>query len=316
MLNYVLLLVTCLGMLGCTTVPVAFKKEFEVIAHRGMHHDFSKEDLRWDTCTAKRIYPPKHDYIENTIRSIQAAFDKGATMVEIDVRLSKDNVLMVFHDFMLSCRTQAEGNVSSKTVKELKALDIGYGYTADGGKTFPLRGKGVGKMKTLQEVLEAFPDKRFLIDNKNWNDRETNKVLADTLQVLPRKQQKNIFVWTGDISYKFLQERVPLVKRLLLPKQAQKRFYLHYMLSFGLLGWDTSYENEGLGLPLKYANLLWGWPYGFLRNAQQHSTRFYLQINTKEEFKEVQSFPLDGIVTDHIEYYQEEKAKDLNGTMY
>ncbi len=27
-------------------------------------------------------------------------------------------------------------------MSELKTLDIGYGYTADGGKSFPFRGQG------------------------------------------------------------------------------------------------------------------------------------------------------------------------------
>ena len=31
----------------------------------------------------------------------------------------------------------------------LRTLDIGYGHTADGGKTFPFRGKGVGLMPSL-----------------------------------------------------------------------------------------------------------------------------------------------------------------------
>ncbi len=45
--------------------------------------------------------------------------------------------------------------------KELQALDIGYGYTADGGKTFPFRGKGINLMPTLDEVLNHFPDRSF-----------------------------------------------------------------------------------------------------------------------------------------------------------
>ena len=36
---------------------------------------------------------------------------------------------------------------------ELEALDIGHGYTADGGATFPFRGKAVGEMPTLGEAL-------------------------------------------------------------------------------------------------------------------------------------------------------------------
>ncbi len=59
-----------------------------------------------------------------------------------------------------------------KTLAELKALDIGYGYTADGGNTFPFRGQGVGLMPSLDEVLARFPDKRFLINIKSKDANE------------------------------------------------------------------------------------------------------------------------------------------------
>jgi hypothetical protein len=35
---------------------------------------------------------------------------------------------------------------------------------ADGGKTFPFRGKGIGVMPSLDEVLQAFPDRSFQAD--------------------------------------------------------------------------------------------------------------------------------------------------------
>ena len=46
------------------------------------------------------------------------------------------------------------GNVSDYTMAELKKLDVGYGYTADEGKTYPFRGKGVGMMPELSEVFQ------------------------------------------------------------------------------------------------------------------------------------------------------------------
>ena len=46
----------------------------------------------------------------------------------------------VFHDWTVDCRTEGKGEIRDKTMAELKQLDPGYGYTADGGKTFPLPG--------------------------------------------------------------------------------------------------------------------------------------------------------------------------------
>ena len=128
--------------------------ELRLIAHRGAHQTFSHENLENDTCTAERIYPPTHPYLENTVASAQAAFDFGADVVEFDIAPTSDGELAIFHDWTVDCRTEASGNTRDFTLAELKALDIGYGYTADGGDTYPFRGKGVGLMPEFADMLE------------------------------------------------------------------------------------------------------------------------------------------------------------------
>ena len=100
---------------------------------------------------------------------MQAAFDLGADVVELDVQLTKDNKLAVFHDFTLEYRTDGKGDVIDYTMAELKTLDVGYGYTADNGRTYPFRGKGIGLMPELNEVFSSFPDKELLIHVKDGN---------------------------------------------------------------------------------------------------------------------------------------------------
>ncbi len=72
---------------------------------------------------------------------MHAAFDAGADIVEFDVHPTTDGHFAVFHDWTLDCRTDGKGVTREHTLAELKKLDAGYGYTADGGKTYPLRGK-------------------------------------------------------------------------------------------------------------------------------------------------------------------------------
>ncbi|HEV7694256.1 MAG TPA: glycerophosphodiester phosphodiesterase family protein, partial [Hyphomonadaceae bacterium] len=141
--------------------------KIKLIAHRGVHQTFSKDGVGNDTCTADRIYPPTHDLIENTLPSMEAAFAAGADVVELDVHLTPDKQFAVLHDWTVDCRTEGKGVTEQLDMAYLKTLDLGYGYTVDGGKTYPLRGKGVGMMPTLPEVLARFPDKRFLINFKS-----------------------------------------------------------------------------------------------------------------------------------------------------
>lgn len=106
-----------------------------LLAHRGLAQNFHMEGITGETCTAERIYEPDHPFLENTIPSMEAAFEAGADIVELDIQLTKDGEFAVFHDWGLECRTNAEGQIKDYTMEELKQLDIGYGYTANNGET-------------------------------------------------------------------------------------------------------------------------------------------------------------------------------------
>ena len=47
--------------------------EVQLIAHRGVHQTFDRADLKNDTCTAERIDPISHEYLENTLPSMAGA---------------------------------------------------------------------------------------------------------------------------------------------------------------------------------------------------------------------------------------------------
>ena len=297
------------------------RENFEIIAHRGVHQIFVGSDLGLQrdksyltVCEADRIVKPTHEYLENTIESIQAAFESGATMVEIDIRPTKDNQLVVFHDWMLDCRTNGQGNVIDHTVAELKTLDIGHGYTFD-GRTYPFRGKGFGQIKTLTEIVNHFPDSKFLIDNKNGDSLEVAQLIVDTLSQLPDDQQQLLHLWCEDKAYAYIHQRLPLVTRLILPRNHQKRFFKSYIAKLGFGNIPEQYMNQGIGLPTKYIKYIWGWPNRFLGKVYDADMRFYLYINTVEEVHQyVQPAVLNGIVTDHIEiigkYFRRQTTED------
>lgn len=322
----ILLLISCasitLFLLGSVAKEPEKRSSFEIIAHRGVHQDYSgsEKGLRKNKsyltdCTATRIYEPTHGYLENTAESIQAAFEYGATIVEIDIRPTKDRQLVVFHDWMLECRTDGQGNVIDHTVEYLKTLDIGYGYTHD-GEAYPFRGKGIGKIQTLTEILKTFPDKKFLIDNKNGNNIETAQLIVDTLSQFPEHQQKLLYLWCEDKSYEYIHQRVPLIERLILPRNKQKIFFKSYLVKLGFGNIPDQYRNQGIGLPPKYTKYIWGWPNRFLNKVYDANMRFYTYINSIEEAHKYSNIALDGIVTDRIEvvgeYYRKLKPTKDN----
>jgi glycerophosphoryl diester phosphodiesterase len=61
----------------------------------------------------------------------------------MDVRRTADDELVVFHDPDFQRVMGQSGSVETSTLDELHKLDVGHTYTPDGGKTYPLRGKGI-----------------------------------------------------------------------------------------------------------------------------------------------------------------------------
>ena len=93
---------------------------------------------------------------ENTLASLQEAVTLGVDAVEFDVQVSSDGVLLLMHDLTIDRTTSGYGAVASQTFSALRAHDAGARFTADRGRTFPWRDRGV-VIPTFDEVVEALP---------------------------------------------------------------------------------------------------------------------------------------------------------------
>jgi glycerophosphoryl diester phosphodiesterase len=64
---------------------------------------------------------------ENTLRAFERAIQMGATMLELDVHLSRDGQVVVIHDPNLACTTDGEGRVGDLSLAEIRRFDAGLG---------------------------------------------------------------------------------------------------------------------------------------------------------------------------------------------
>ncbi|HOG80943.1 MAG: hypothetical protein GX642_08575 [Smithella sp.] len=88
---------------GCEAHNVSTVSPFTVIAHRG----------------ASAYYP------ENTIASFKGAIAMGADMVELDVQMTLDGEVVVFHDEEIKRCTNGRGRIADYALANLKKLDAG-----------------------------------------------------------------------------------------------------------------------------------------------------------------------------------------------
>ena len=247
--------------LGNTSLLVSSNPDERILlAHRGLHQTYSPVGVKRMDCTAIIIDEPIHDYQENTIASIKAAFELGAHIVEIDIHPTTDGEFIVFHDWTLECRTNGKGVVQEQTTAYLKSLDIGHGYTADGGKTFPFRGKFFGAMPTLGEVLTAFPEEPLLINIKSGNVKIA-KLLTDYLHAHKKANPQRLSVYGGGANIPKFAELNPQIITL------HFKTVTSCLIKYLLIGWSghvpQECHNTYVPVPKNYQWIIWGWPNRF-----------------------------------------------------
>ena len=64
---------------------------------------------------------------ENTLRAFERAIEMGATMIELDVHLSRDGHLIVIHDADLSRLANDDRRIRDMSLQQIKGFDAGQG---------------------------------------------------------------------------------------------------------------------------------------------------------------------------------------------
>ncbi|GAB4004010.1 glycerophosphodiester phosphodiesterase [Nocardioides ultimimeridianus] len=95
-------------------------------------------------------YHPEIEGLENTLAAFTHAVALGYTHLETDVHLTRDGVLLAFHDAVLDRVTDRAGVVAELTLAEIREARIA----------------GREEVPTLVDLLDAFPEASFNIDLK------------------------------------------------------------------------------------------------------------------------------------------------------
>jgi len=123
---------------------------FEIVAHRGVPEGVP----------------------ENTIAAFQRALELGADAIEMDVRLTKDGVPVVFHKFYLDETTNASGPLFARTYAELQEVELLGGGDSPKGRRIP----------TFREVLDSLAGRLGLEIELKGPEPEAPEIVAGELQ--------------------------------------------------------------------------------------------------------------------------------------
>lgn len=214
---------------------------------------------------------------ENTLLSFQKAIELGADIIELDVRLTSDNKLVVIHDLDLDRTTNGHGSVGSYSLEELQKFDAGKGE----------------KIPTLEEVLDLVDKKvKVNIELKGGN------TALKTVEVI-RNYIKNK-KWNADDFF------ISSFSRRELKKMRQ----LEPQINIGLLYFNIPFLFSFIN-PIKEAKKYGAYSINIgMRNvtktlvAMAHDQKlevFVYTVNEKKDIEKMKAFGVDGIISNYPE---------------
>ncbi|HHP7241699.1 MAG TPA: glycerophosphodiester phosphodiesterase [Cyclobacteriaceae bacterium] len=246
-------------------------KEFKIIAHRG----------------ASGHAP------ENTLVAFQKALDMNADIIALDVRMSKDNQVVVIHDEMVNRTTNGSGDVHDFTLAQLKSLDAGSWFSADfAGEKIP----------TLKEALDLIDGKaECLIEIKHADHAHYDGIAKKIVDIV--LQEEDGIKWCVLESYEgeYLEEAhdyLPEIKtKRLVVGEDSAPLIAFYIETKVYLGRSNESKHEDLdALNPHYSTL--SERRVFRMHARGYEVYTFL-INDIETMIKMLNMGVDGIFTDY-----------------
>jgi len=236
---------------------------------------------------------------ENTMAALEAAVGIGVDVLESDVRLTKDDEIVLFHDEDLVRTTGEEGIIRNYTIDELLQFDFGSHFTTDNGVTFPFRGKGL-KIVTLKEVFERFPDMRFNLDIKDTFPAAT-KELARLIRSMDR-QHSVIIASFHNSQLEHFRDVAPDVPTSAHPGEV-KKFVLNSKIGFPRIK-SNSIDYRAFQVPIKSGPLTIVTK-KFIKMAHEQNIAVHVwTINDTLSMNRLLDLGVDGIFTDQPALYK------------
>ena len=152
---------------------------------------------------------------ENTLASFAGALEVGASLVELDVQLTRDGEVIVLHDVTLDRTTDGSGDVRRLTLAEVRAVSAGYPErfgTAYAGERVPTLAEALGLLRGRARALVE-------IKTESVSDDAEGGVEARVADEVRRSGM------AGEVALISFDQRAVLRLRALAPEMTRGRLF-------------------------------------------------------------------------------------------
>jgi glycerophosphoryl diester phosphodiesterase len=230
------------------------------------------------------------EFPENTMPAFLAAAKGGADFIELDVHLTRDGEVVVFHDDRLSRIASDNRLISEMMMAEFEVVDAAFNFSPDGDAR-PFRGRGI-RVPKLEEVFSSWPALRFVVEFKPHGPS-----IADaTLEVVRRTGMERRVL--------FASEHLPPIARIrAIAPQMPTNLPAAEIVSFvqALPSGSAPYVASGdaLQIPPEHHGIRLATP-EIVSAAHRNGLEVHVwTINEQADMEEMLSLGVDGIITDH-----------------
>lgn len=244
---------------------------------------------------AKKLYP------ENTFLAFDKSIEMGVDAIEMDIHLSKDNVLCTIHDKEIAHYTNHKGKVWDYTYQELSLFNFAYHFQDLKGN-YPYRTSN-DKNLTLANVESLFSKYgnaiNYVLEIKEQGERGRlcAKLLYDLIVQYKLIEQCCVASFHQDVMAYFKDINKVGVPSI-MDYDSSEDFVVANYLGYNRL---QTYTMNGLMLPLSKRDIILDDNYLIYKIHQQGLFVFYWTIDDEKTMRKLIQQGVDGIITDRID---------------
>ena len=243
---------------------------------------------------AKVLYP------ENTMVAFDGSADMDVDMLEMDVRITKDGILVTHHDLTIDRMSDGEGKVSQYTYDELLKFNFGHDFVDLKGD-YPYRESPV-LLPKLEDVFKKHGNFPMVVEIKDDGDlgikasQELKRLIYEY-----NMDDKIIIASFNDDVLKYFKE---ITNDSILTSTANDESGTFVKLNIAFLDLFYFGNDEAIQIPLEHSGVALD-KKRLINSAQRRNmVVHYWTINDPEEMKHLIELGADGIITDRPDLMQ------------
>lgn len=244
---------------------------------------------------AKALFPP------NTMLAFQGAADLGVDALEMDVTMTKDEILVTHHDLTIDRLSDSAGLMRDFTYDELSAFNFGVNFQDLDGN-YPYKNSPV-QLTKLEDAFIAFGNMPLMVEIKDRGEdgKRAAEILKDFISQYQLEDNIVVVAFSEEVLMYF--HEITEGEILIGTSEEETKDFVFtglsameflYSPNASVVAIPTS--NSGINLASKRVINS-----AHRRNMAVH----YWTINEKEEMKKLIELGADGLITDRPDLMKE-----------